>query len=323
MKGNLRLGLKVLVLVTALALPCATLGKVRKTVDYSSFINSAPSSTMLAFFDAPDALWTITGGVVLHGQAKFFMEQRGNVELVPTSQIALSVNATGNVFLDYDHHLYALEIFPGLACPLGRFIQRNGLIAYTELDGVTEAMEKRIYSADLVDSNEPSGFDNSVAKEFVGTPFERLFAAMDYVDVTPLPENIKNAALGELNRKIGAHADSQFTKGSYIHADFQTTYQVYLVRGPDRVDAAGVPLRYELKYNPGGLPFIADVEVFSQNWPDDEHLGDLNNDNVRVSQYDVVSAFQAAGILRELHLANNGAFETFVSQACQVRPRTP
>jgi hypothetical protein len=267
----------------------------------------------------PNSPWVITGGVVLHGKAEFYLDSGEQSTKVPISELTLRSEKDGKVSISRDQASYNLDVFPNFACPLGRFVQRDAMIVYTELDDVTDEMEQLIAGAGLVDSRIPSAYENSVAREFAKTPFERLFERVDHAAITPLPSEIADPIVENLNKVIKSDPKQSFDKGAYIHADFQVTYKIYLVDKSKQIDTEGVPMRYALKYHTGGLPYITKVDVFSQDWSDDTKLSDLSGRPFSVSQYDIVLAFQIAAIFREFHRANGPAFSDFVSQACKKK----
>ncbi len=307
----------VAIVVVLASLSSALAGKIRKTTDFSTFFNPIPPQAQLAFFNTPTSDWLITGGVVLHGNAEFYVEKDGNLEKVPPSELGLQVAQDGKISIVRGKKSYQLDSFPKFACRLGGFVKRNALIAYTEIDDVTPTMTRLITKAGLVESNLDSPNENSVAKEFLDTPFERLFQKADYAEVSELPSEVASPIVTNLNKAIGSDPNQRFTGSSYIHADFQTTYKIYLIESSNQVETQGVPLRYELRFKTGGLPYFIGVKVLAQNWPDDAKLSDLTNPKQPVSQYDIVWAFQVAAIFGELNKSNKNAFSSFVSQACQ------
>lgn len=313
-KKLLLAGLAIFTLASA-SLNFAFAGNIRKTTYYTPFISSVPTPATLAFFRSPTSPWRITGGVVLRGGARFYIQDSANQTEVPIGELSLSADKNGIVTISRKQQSYHLDMFPNFACPLGRFVARDALIAYTELDGVTEDMAQQIAKAGLVDSNLVSRFDNSIAREFLDTPFERLFERADNAQVVSLDAATAAPMVLNINKAIGSNPNSSFNRAAFVHADFQVAYKVYLVDSSKEVDTEGVPLRYHLKYSRGSLPYIDRIEVFSQEWPDNTTLT-REPDSKSFTQYDVVWAFQAAAIFREFYRSDKAAFAKFLAQAC-------
>jgi len=305
------------ILVVLVSLSAALAGKIRKTTDFSTFFNPVPPQAQLAFFNTPTSDWLITGGVVLHGNVEFYVERDGKTERVTPSELSLQAAQNGKISILRGKQAYQLDSFPKFACRLGRFVKRDALIAYTEMDNITPTMAKLITKAGLVESELESVNENRVAKEFLETPFERLFKSADYAEVSPLPSEVAAPIITNLNKAIGSDPNQNFTGSSYIHADFQTTYKIFLIDSSNQVETQGVPLRYELRFKTGGLPYFTGVKVLAQNWSDETKLSDITNPKQPISQYDIIWAFQTAAIFGELNRSNKNAFSSFVSQACQ------
>jgi hypothetical protein len=300
------------------SLNSAIAGHIRKTTYYTPFISSVPTPGTVAFFRSPTAPWRITGGVVLRGGAKFYTQDRADqkAEEVPVAELSLRADKDGIVTISRKQQSYRLDIFPNFVCPLGRFVERGALIAYTELNGVTEEMAQQIATAGLVDSNLISRFDNSIAREFFNTPFEQLFERADHAQVVSLDDATAAPMVLGINKAIGSDLKLSFDRAAYVHADFQVSYKIYLVNSSKEVDTEGVPLRYHLRYSRGSLPYIDRIEVFSQEWPDNATLTH-EIDSKTFTQYDVVWAFQMAAIFREFYRSDKVAFAKFLGQACQ------
>lgn len=314
---NLPLAWLAVFLVSLTSLSPAVAGKIRKTTYYSTFINPVPTAAQLAFFRTPESDWRITGGVVLRGNAAFYVETGGNSTPVLVKDLTLHSGKDGAVTISRNQQSYRLDIFPNFACPLGKFVQRGAQIAYTDLRNVTEDMAKQIAERGLVESNLISRNNNSVAQEFYNTRFERLFKKADNAEVGDLDESIARPIIVDLNEKIGGNPNQSFDRAAYVHADFQVTYKIYLVDASKEVDTEGVPLRLHLKSKSGGLPYIDRLEVFSQNWPDGVKLTMGTDPDQLFSQYDVVWAFQTAAIFRAFQRSDKSAFAAFVADACR------
>jgi hypothetical protein len=306
------------ILLVLLAFVCSvSAGKIRKATVYSTFISSVPTPETYAFFRTPEAPWSYTGGVVLRGRAEFYYETGANSTRIPIQQLKLQSSNDGIVTISRNGKSFRLDTFPKLPCNLGKFIERGAIVAYTELDGVTEAMAERMSAAGLVDSSlGVAGLNHRIAREFFNTPFERLFERADNVLVADLDEDLARQTINNLNARIGSDPNQFFRRGSYVHADFQVVYKVYLIDASNEVDIEGVPLRYELEYNRGGLPHVIGIQAFAQNWPDDAKLTKALDPSTAFSQYDIVWTFQTAAIFRELHQSNGSAFSKFVADAC-------
>lgn len=289
--------------------------QVRREPAVADTITTNPARIDNALF-GPNGYFLIAGGVVPHGGALFAREGGGIAETISANAITPVAKPGGGMALQFGGRDYAVGAPPGLVCPLARFVQRDGLIAYTVVHYMNEASPQAIIRAGLA--------RRRVAKEFDGTPFEPLLRAADFAATTPLPDGKAHAIAAAINESNGigafvlrASVESEKPVGSYINTDLQVTYKVYLMDGIQRVEVAGVPLRYYWELDTTGTPGVFSVEALAQNWGADARLSDWSAADVKPTQYDIVNFYQVAGLLRALHGANAQAFGTFVQQACR------
>lgn len=297
--------------------------QVRRSYTYSTFVSSHPSSVTISNFSA-GGFFAIAGGVVFQGSSTFYLESSIGRQVVPAANISLSAVPDGNVYLNVGSDAYRLEIHRGLACPLGKFIERNGTIVYTlpPATFLPQSFSKAELSRELQQfesegvalvKDENTGRIMGLAKEFVRTPFLDLIEESDFGKVVPLPPNLRRTLM--MNVNTGVNAGDSESEGTYINSDSQVTYQVFLVAASRRVETAGVPLRFTWDYASVGAKVI-DVEALSQSWPAGTTLSDFNSRRARPTQYDIVSMFQNAAIFRQLKNSNPSAFYGFVASVC-------
>ena len=298
----------------ALSIPAAA--QVRREPAVGSTISSSTAAVENALF-GPDGYFLIAGGVVLHGAADFMLEQPGARRSVEAASITPIAEPNGAVALQSAGRLYQFAMPAGLACPLGRFTQRDGLIAYTILKYMTDSTPRELQRAGLV--------RHRLAHEFDGTPFDKLLHAADTAATEPLPEATSRAIAGAINDQNGIGAfvlrasetlDEKI--GSFINTDLQVTYKAYLVDSTGAVEVAGVPLRYYWLLDGNGTPGVFSVEALAQTWPANAGLTQWGAPGAVPSQYDIVNFYQVAGVFRQLHIAAPDGFARFVDQACRV-----
>jgi hypothetical protein len=299
-----------------LVLGASALAQVRRTTDYSPFINPAANDATYRTFSS-GGLAGIAGGVLFQGNARFVREN-GTAEPVDSGSLALSVSAPSAVLIKLHETQYKFNLHAGLACPLGKFVRRGGEIAFTiPPDQGIEAFA-RLKAAGAV---RLARYSNPVfaAKEFAGTAFIRLLEKADFADVEPLPRDLEATIADNINRASGTGPIAG--EGVYVNSDAQTTYIVYLVDdqpGRGRVEISGVPLKYSWVRRRDGSFGVHQVEAFSQQFSARPSLTVFQS-NSQATQYDVVSLYQAAGVFRALHQANANAFSAFVDSACGGR----
>ena len=316
-----RLGKTVIyAIVATLSLLSAGYGRIRVHEDYSRFINPDSVEPIASIFiPGPGSLFRSVGGVILDGSAVFYAETSSATVPIMPSQIQLDVEG-GDIFLNYDNNLFAIEIHQDLACPLGRFVRRGGIIAFTlppmhELEDVMRLSNEGVVFK-LMQFGYAGEFVVGYAREFVDTPFENLFFGMDFLDTVPLTDELSNQIIENVSTAAGLTQDSMVNReGSYINSDQQVEYQVYLVVENSEVDVAGMPLKYHWDWQEDRQPRIQKVEgwssVFDRNRiaTSDEIFG----------QYDYINTAQVAGIFRELSRDNPMNFSDFVDDACGGR----
>jgi hypothetical protein len=291
--------------------------QVRRQAPGQDGISRDTSQIDQALF-GPDGYFLLAGGVVLRGSARFLVEQDGRDRPVGDTAVVPVAAPGGGMALHVAGSTYRVGMPPGLACPLGRFVRRDGLIAYTVLRYMNDESPRALQQAGLV--------RHRLAREFDGTGFETLLRAADFGATEPLPAGEGQAIASAINESNGigafvltAAAEDDRMIGSYINTDVQVTYRVYLMAGAQRAEIAGVPLRYYWAMDRSGTPGVFSVEALAQDWPPGATLTDWRVPGARATQYDVVNFFQVAGVMRQLNVASPEAFGRFVAAACEGR----
>lgn len=257
----------------------------------------------------------IAGGVVLHGNARFLVEQNGHDQAVPATDVTLVSQPGGSAGLRYGGQVYTLQMPQGLACPLAEFTQRGGLIAYTVPKIVDPNSIHLLRAAGVV--------RHRIAREFDGSGFEPLLRAADFAESEPLPQGVGSSIAASINATngIGAFLASAAVGldnpvGSYINSDFQVTYAVYMMTDQNRVEVAGVPLRYYWALTNSSWANVFSVEALSQAWPSGTRLTFQVGADTRPTQYDVINFYQVAGVFHQLDQTAPASFDNFVQAAC-------
>jgi hypothetical protein len=287
------------------------LGQVRRTTAYSTFISPTPTRVVTGTFSS-GGIFAIAGGVVLHGKAQFLLETATSKQTVAGETVGLAAGNEGAVYLTQGGDKYRLGVHKGLACPLGRFVLRDGEIAFTVPADNSAASLRRLAARGLVRATD-GGW---IAKEFANTDFEGLMADADFADTVTLPNTLSAQLMTGVNTSVSATARSEVERGSYINSDAQVTYRVFLLAGKGRAEVAGVPLRYYWSYAADRSAIVNRIEVLEQEWPDRPRLTDFASLDAETTQYDVASLFQSAGIFRQVRTQAPADFRAFVTAAC-------
>jgi hypothetical protein len=302
-------------LAAGLAIPQVALGQVRNEPQADSFINPGVSPETRALFER-SGIFMIAGGVLPAGHAAFLLEQGGSDTPVPAQAVQPSVLPDGSVVLTSGGASYHLGMPAGLACPLGQFVARDGLIAYTVPKYMDPDSRRALMQAGLA--------QHHIAREFANTQFAPLLRAADFGNTVPLQANIADQITKGINHSNGLNGliiDASFDLdklvGSYLNSDMQVTYRVYLEPGTRSVEVGGVPLRYYWTMDNSGVAGVFSVEMYAQDWPAGTRLTDLTVPGAKPTQYDIVNFYQVAAVFRALHETNNAGFMNFVSEACQ------
>jgi hypothetical protein len=307
-------GCSLSVVGALLVLGVVALAQVRPYSDYSPFDPSPNNATYRTF--SPGGLAGIAGGVLFQGNAKFLREH-GTSELVDTGSLVLSMGTPPAVTITFEATRYNYKLHAGMACPLGKFVNRGGEIVFTIPEDNSADAYARLKAAGV---GRLATYSNPVfgANEFIGTPFIPLLDKVDFADVVQLPPDLERAIADNINRTSGTGPVEG--RGVYVNSDAQTTYSIYLVDdqpGRGHVEISGVPLKYSWVQRRDGSFGVFKVEAFSQQWSGPQSLTAFQG-NSEPTQYDVVSFYQAAGMFRALQRANPTAFATFVDSACGV-----
>jgi hypothetical protein len=311
-----------LLVVAALVVALDSQAGVRVDNVYSPYIHA--NVTMPLFL--PGGGFMIGGGVFLEGSAVFLLEENGTSSRISDKAVGLEFDSPGSIYLSYGQAKYRLELQRGLACPLGRFVLRGGRLLATL---PPEPNAKRLSDAGVVPVTPKSlpaalkahPFSRAlhgmfVAKEFKNTSFETLAVQADFSETGPLPPSLRSEIIRSVNNYISTAYGSKGTtseNGSYVNTDRQVTYRVFLVKERKEADISGVPLRYSWITTDGKPPIIDDVVALSQEWPDGTHVSDPT---AQPTQYDVISLYQASGVMRQLSASRPDHFKNFVSRVC-------
>ena len=117
-------------LAAASLLAVTAQAQVRTEPRTASFVDPASAPEARLLFGRSGYVM-IAGGVVLGGHASFTLERNDASSEVPAGAVRLAAAHDGSVSLNYDGAAYNVAMPAGLACPLGRFVARDGIIAYT------------------------------------------------------------------------------------------------------------------------------------------------------------------------------------------------
>jgi hypothetical protein len=290
------------------------LAQVRIEPQTASFVDPATGHDAEMLFGR-SGYFMIAGGVVLGGTATFYLERNGTDQPVAANMVVPAANRDGSVSLTYAGTTYQVGMPPGLACPLSEFVARDGIVAYTVPKYMDSESRQFMLRAGLK--------HHRIAREFDGTPFERLLHDADFAATTPLAPQMAHDLTASLNDANGLNgfvidAADQAEKpvGSLINGDVQVRYHVYLMAGRQQVEIGGVPLRYFWELDNTGAAGVFAVDVLAQNWPAGTRLTDLTAPGAQPTQYDIVNFYQVAGLFRQLHLTNPAQFNRFVDEAC-------
>jgi hypothetical protein len=305
-------------LVAVLALWAAATGRAFaefREAPYESYIDADLSRDFVNLAFGPGGFFSTAGGVVFNGQAKFFLEDSKGQQGISPAQVDLEVGQLGNVYLSYRGLSYQLEIHKGLACPLGRFINRNGLIAFTVPPEVPSSFvatqTSLLHQAGLVAINE-----GLIANEFKRSGADELLVETDFAETVPLPEKMVARLIQSINAVLGQNRTGiNDVTGSYVNTDSMVTYQVYLTANDRHVAIAGLPLRFFWDHANDGSAVVQEIEVYSSEWPRGVIVADLIAKDP-TTQYDYVTLYQIEGVLRQIKMSNPDSFGRFVKRAC-------
>jgi hypothetical protein len=300
--------------LACLAVPAPATAQVRTEPSPASLVDAGAPSAVQALFSRRGT-FMVAGGVVPGGHAAFFLDQNNSARPVATAAVQPVAWPDGTVGLRSAGASYRLDMPQGLACPLGQFVARDGLIVFTKPKFSDPDSRRAMLRAGLV--------RHRIAREFDGTQFETLLKAADFGATEPLPPALAQDIIARINDAHGisgvvmnASVDLDAMIGSYINSGMQVTYHVYLMPATGRVEIGGVPLRYFWKLDDSGAAAIFLVEMYSQSWPAGTHLA---APGAAPTQYDVVNFYQVAGLFQQLHENDAAGFTAFVDQACGGR----
>jgi hypothetical protein len=260
-------------------------------------------------------LFTVAGGVLPAGHAAFLLEQDGTTTPVPATDVQIVAASDGKAALRVHGAEYAVGMPAGLACPLGTFVARDGVVAYTVPKYVDQDSRQAMARAGLV--------HHRIAREFDDTPFAALLKAADFGDTSKLPDALAAEITANINKAngisgmvIAASDDPAELVGSYVNTGMQVTYKVYLDARTGRAEIGGVPLRYYWRLEPDGSAGLFAVDIYAQDWPAGSQLTNLAVPGSVPTQYDVVNFYQVSALMYQLHESDKADFVRFVDQAC-------
>ena len=289
--------------------------QVRREPSATAMLSDREVEQLRRVFDQ-NGFYRVAGGVLPAGHAVFLLEAAGGPKPVPVTDVQPVMLPDGNVALAYRGFAYRLGMPQGLACPLGRFVERDGLIAYTKPRYMDADARRTMLQAGLV--------HHQVAREFDNTPFVRLLKAADFGDTEALPLHTAQYLMDSINRAhslmgsiIDASENLDDLVGSYLNSDMQVDYRVYLMPKDGRIEVGGVPLRYYWKAEPNGRAGVFSIEMYAQDWPVGAHLTNLVDRSAQPTQYDIINFFQVAGGFRQLHASEPLVFAAFARDACK------
>jgi len=246
------------------------------------------------------------GGIVPRGEAEFYSP--ANVKLNPSELklVILDQSKLRDAKADFDvvgiewkGNKYRLMAQDNLIYRQMKFIQRDGHIVYT----ITDKYDEVYFDGEsLVESCER---DSYVAKEFALLEHRSFLDKVDLSSSTEkLPRTTEAAIIRNLSGSATPGGGNYYTE-SYLNADFDVKYQVFLEDRPngDRVaTVGGLPLRYHWDGSSGNSVTVKGVEVFA--FPEEE----------KSLQYRAVLFFQATAILRQFSNSNKPAFSAFLNE---------
>ncbi len=288
--------------------------QVRTEPAAASLVTPGNARDARALFES-GGMFMIAGGVLPAGHAVFLIEDGGTQRPVQAANVELTAMPDGGTALRTADATYRVDMPAGLACPLGEFTARDGMIAYTVPKYLDPGSRMALRRNGLV--------RHRIAQEFDNTPFETLLHAADFAQTEKLPGDMSQQIIAGINNANGINGmvltvsdDLNTMVGSYINSGMQVTYHVYLEPRTGRVEIGGVPLRYYWKLDNTGAAGVFLVEIYAQNWGPDAHLTNLAVPNAQPTQYDVVNFYQVAALFHQLHETNPAAFDGFVQKTC-------
>ena len=300
----------------ALFLVAAAFGATDETVaqrptpsSISSFVN--PAAPMTGVLGA-NGVFRFAGGVMFQGQARFYLGTPGSSRAVEARTITLTVDASKNVMLKHGQSSFRLRTHSALACPLARFVQRSGLVAFTVPPQMNPAELKKLELQAAPIDKYPTAH---IAKEFQGTSFKQLLASADFAQTSNLPDALRRRIVARLSPGVKPRRATPESGALWFNTDHQVTYQVYLGA---RIHINGRPLRYYWEPAPAGGASVYDVEIFSQTWQGQPRLSDFRTSGLRPTQFDIVTMYQTAGVFRQVRRTNPAAFQRFVTAVCRA-----
>jgi hypothetical protein len=281
-------------------------------------IRGAPASGYISLGPSAAGGWfgggsfAFSGGVSPNAKGVIFFDQSGRTISTGDLTIIYARNSGKDyVAIRTGSQAFDLPMPHGMACPLARFVARNGSIAFT----IPEITDDSFFS-----KNGLVKYKNSnalVAREFSNTRFADFLKDLD-LDTTitvPLQSNLRNGIMNEINSANGTSA--AYAPRSYVNADFHVTYSAYLdtKNGRNIVDIAGLPLRYYWAIASNGKAAITNVRIFSFPTTEDGLV------------YDAILFFQNAAVFKQINQEAKARFASFTSAACgkpaPVAPKNP
>jgi len=300
--------LLILVVCTGVAAP--------RELEYSRYVHTPPAGP--AAIPTPRATYfraqyRFGGGVVPHGAAEFQPMDGKKTTARDLRLTVLDPQKLTNgrpdadaIGLTWDGNAYPLAAVDDMILPLMEFVDRGSYIAYTiPVAGFDEEYFKasKLMPRPELKLDDLHGY---VAQEFDTREYAKFLHDLDLrTRVQPLPADVKARIMANAPGRNAAGT----TPGSYVNADFDVRYVVFLdtVGGKRVADVGGLPLRYDWSVAKGG-GVIDDVDVFV--FPDRKNKAFWDEEHFEL-QYKAVLFFQTAAVLRQFRQDNKDEFDRF------------
>ena len=257
------------------------------------------------------------GGVVIGSAGVEYVGVMNDQETPITSDmVRISYADNGHITLtvsvDGKYHNFDVPIHEGLACPLARFVDRNfgpeeAKIAFTVPPA--EVDSDYLSEAGLVRLD--GGY---IAKEFVD--FGTLFRDMDLeLGYASLSSDDEQKILAIANR-VGVEFSDVSASWTYFSSDMLTEYVVFLPYGESKAQFGGLPFVFWPTSTTEDGDGMTSVQIWSADIysiPSDNEL----SSGPPFTQYDFLSVYHAAAVLRDARKNRTASFAQFIQSACR------
>ena len=261
-----------------------------------------------------NGVYLIAGGVLLNGDAEFFVGDGDDRSVRSAKELGLAHRA-GNWYIVDAGKEYELRVSQSIICPTARFVSRGGLIAYTVPPFEDEA---RLASAGLI-----PGLGGYIAPEFAKPPLSDLVYEADFAATEQLPTDLVREIISyydpskDYTKLVIPMNNWERSSYSYVNSSEQIVYQVELDGNTGAVSAKGLPLRYYWTGSPsgmGGMPEILNVKILS---PDRSRMNKSFPGAVPVAQGEILDLYGLAAILNQFERADPEGYDRIVAAACR------